>query len=90
MTPEETQRLWNSLQTLQTQQELGLSYQAATNEHLKQLNGKVAKHEDSINSLSLWRARGEGVQATLGVGWTFILAILSGAVLLIGDWYFRK
>ena len=83
MNPEDTQRLWNSLQALQFGQD-------ATNEHLKILNGKVATQEGQINTLTLWKARAEGFTGAINIGWTLILTILSGAVLLLGDFLIRK
>jgi hypothetical protein len=83
MTPEDRDKIMNSLTILVLGQE-------TTNEHLTRLNGKVAKHEESINSLIIWKARTEGMTATINIGWTFILALLSGAVLLLGDFFLRK
>jgi len=81
MSPEDTQRLWNSLQTLQTQQELTLSNQQATNDHLARLNSKVATHEDLINNLLLWKARIEGFTGAINMGWAVFVSAISGIII---------
>ena len=83
MSPEDRDKIMTSLTTLMVGQD-------ATNEHLRILNGKVATQEGNINTLMLWKARAEGFTGAINIGWTLILTILSGAVLLIGDFLIRK
>ena len=90
MTPEDTQKLWSSIQALLTGQEITNLKLEEVNTHLGLLNGRVAKHEESINSLVIWKARGDGVKIALNAGWTLLLTILSGAVLLLGDFLIHK
>ena len=83
MSPEDRDKIMTSLTTLMVGQD-------ATNEHLRILNGKVATQEGNINTLMLWKARAEGFTGAINIGWTLVLALVSGAVLLIGDFLIRK
>lgn len=53
--------------------------------HLATLNSKVATQEGNINTLMLWKAQADGFSKAVGLGWSTILALLSGTGLTI--WY---
>lgn len=59
--------------------------QSATNEHLRILNGKVATQELNISTLLLWKARLEGFTGAVNLGWSTVIALLSGTGLTL--WY---
>lgn len=73
------------LTQIQVSQATLIAGQSATNEHLRILNGKVATQELNISTLLLWKARVEGFTGAVNLGWTTILALLSGTGLTL--WY---
>lgn len=56
------------------------------NEHLKTLNGKVAKHEEGINTLMLWKARASGIGDVVSVGWGLGVSLVAGCAATIFYW----
>lgn len=76
------------LTEIQVSQATLIAGQSATNEHLRILNGKVATQEANISTLLLWKARVEGFTGAVNLGWTTVLALLSGTGLTI--WYLLK
>lgn len=76
------------LTEIQISQATLIAGQTATNEHLRILNGKVATQELNISTLLLWKARVEGFTGAVNLGWTTVLALLSGTGLTI--WYLLK
>lgn len=76
------------LTEVQVSQAMLIAGQNATNEHLRILNGKVATQEGNISTLLLWKARVEGFTGAVNLGWTTVLALLSGTGLTI--WYLLK
>lgn len=73
------------LTEVQVSQATLIAGQNATNEHLRILNGKVATQELNISTLLLWKARVEGFTGAVNLGWTTVLALLSGTGLTL--WY---
>lgn len=64
--------------------------QEGTNEHLRILNGKVAKHEESLTTLMLWKAEAKGFVGAISVGWTTAITLLSGAAGAILIWLLKR
>lgn len=60
--------------------------QAGTNEHLRLLNGKVAKHEESINTMLLWKAEAKGFLGAINIGWTLVISLISGTAATFIYW----
>lgn len=60
------------------------------NEHLRLLNGKVAKHEETINTIIIWKAKAEGFGSAINVGWTTIITLVGGAFAIFVYWTTRK
>jgi hypothetical protein len=60
--------------------------QSATNQHLTILNGKVAKHEESLNILLIWKAEAKGFLGAINIGWTLIISLISGAGISLFYW----
>lgn len=56
------------------------------NTHLTNLNSKVATQEGNINSILLWKARVEGFGNAVNLGWSTIIALLSGTGLTLLYW----
>lgn len=79
MNPEQYNAITNTLATLVAGNE-------GINEHLRILNGKVAKHEEGLNMVLLWKAKTEGfvggVKGTVGIGWVTVTTIVGGAFAL--------
>lgn len=73
------------LTEVQVSQATLIAGQNATNEHLRILNGKVAAQELNISTLLLWKARVEGFTGAVNLGWTTVLALLSGTGITL--WY---
>lgn len=73
------------LTEIQVSQATLIAGQGATNEHLRLLNGKVATQEGNISTLLLWKARVEGFTGAVNLGWTTVIALLSGTGLTL--WY---
>jgi hypothetical protein len=61
-----------------------------TNKHLEILNGKVAAHEEKLTTLMLWRAEAKGFVGAIGVGWTTLITLFSGAAGAIIIWLVKK
>lgn len=81
MNPDQYTTIMTTLATLVAGQE-------GTNEHLRILNGKVVKHEESLNTLLLWKAQAKGFGQAIGIGWGFVGVLLSGGgVVLISFFY---
>lgn len=56
--------------------------------HLTQLNSKVATQEANMNTMLLWKARIEGFSGAINMGWSTVLALLSGTGITI--WYLLR
>ena len=52
-------------------------------EHLVTLNGKVAKHEEKINTLIIWKATLNGAALPFKALWTIMIATISGLLVWI-------
>ncbi len=62
----------------------------STNDHLARLNSKVATQEGELTILKLWKARLEGFNGAINVGWTTLISLLSGGLVALLYWIFRK
>lgn len=62
----------------------------ATNDHLARLNSKVATQEGQINTLMLWKATISGFNGAVSMGWTTLVSLLSGGLVAVLYWVFRK
>lgn len=74
MNSEQYNAITNTLATL-------VAGQDATNEHLRILNGKVAKHEESLTTLLLWKAEAKGFLGAINMGWAVFISAISGIVI---------
>ena len=81
MTPEQYDKIANSLQAVQVGMELNNAPLVEIKDHLARLNGKVAAQEVNINTLLIWKARFEGASGAVKImsvaGWGIVLAIIS-------------
>lgn len=60
------------------------------NAHLTQLNSKVATQEANMNTVLLWKARLEGFTGAVNLGWSTVIALLSGTGLTIWYWIIHR
>lgn len=79
MKPEQFAAIMSNLATL-NEGVLGI------NAHLTQLNSKVATQEANMNTVLLWKARLEGFSGAINLGWSTLVALLSGTGLTIWYW----
>jgi len=56
--------------------------QSATNQHLTILNGKIAKHEESLTKIALWRAELRGMAIPFKLLWGAIISLIAGCAVL--------
>ena len=52
-------------------------------DHLTILNGKVAKHEESINSIVIWKAYLQGTTVPFKLLWAVLISAISGLLVWI-------
>ena len=65
--------------------------QEDTNEHLRILNGKVAKHKESLTTLMLWKAEARGFGIAVNAGWVSVWAVVGALLSGLGVyWLYKK